>query len=199
MAGAGKARLAGMAPAGGEPADLVADPMAAHGDAAVLAIGGLVGLGLARLLAGHQALAAGPGGNHVQRSTLAAAVVGAPRGLAVDGADLGRRRGWGRRRLAQALDPGGEALREERAVDRVDDDVVEGVVAGDAGLERQQPAQERLMHVPPTTKSAAPASVPHSTRISGSGYSTFQDWRGSSSAEKCSISDRPAIGTPHQT
>jgi hypothetical protein len=37
-----------------------------------------------------------------------------------------------------------------------------------------------------STKLSAPASVAHSTRtmISGSGYSTFHAWRGSSSAEK---------------
>ena len=42
-----------------------------------------------------------------------------------------------------------------------------------------------------STKSSAPASVPHKTTssTSGKGYSTFQDWRGSFKAEKCPIRD----------
>ena len=46
-----------------------------------------------------------------------------------------------------------------------------------------------LPHNAVSTKVSAPAKVAHSTRsiISASGYSTFQAWRGSSNAEKCSI------------
>jgi hypothetical protein len=46
-----------------------------------------------------------------------------------------------------------------------------------------------------STKSSAPASVAQSTSssTSGSGYTTFQLWRGSSSAEKCSSNDVPPI------
>jgi len=78
----------------------------------------LIGLGLTCLLPEHQALAAGPCRDQVQRPTVLAAVVSAPRGLAVDGDDL--RRGGGRSGLAQVFDPGGEALCEQRAVDGVD-------------------------------------------------------------------------------
>jgi hypothetical protein len=38
---AGKARLAGVAPVGKEPAAIVADDLAAHRDAAMAAIGGI--------------------------------------------------------------------------------------------------------------------------------------------------------------
>ena len=113
----------------------------------------------------------------VQRPTVLAAVVSAPRGLAIDGDDLGR--GGGRSGLAQVFDPGGEALCEERAVDRVDD-IVERVMTGNACLEGQQAAEELRCIWPQrliSTKSSAPASVPHSTtnRTSGKGYRTFQD------------------------
>ena len=164
--------------------------------------GDLVGLGLARLLAEHEALAAGPGRDHVERAAVAASVVGASRGLAVDDDDLGGC-GGGAGRVAQGFDPGREALGEQRAADRVDD-VVERVVAGDARLVGQHASQKLLVHVTQrliSTKSSAPASVPHSTssNTSGSGNKTFQDWRGSSRAAKWSTSDEPGIGKPPQT
>ncbi len=49
----------------------------------------LVGLFSARLLAQHEALAAGPGGDQVQRLNALGLGVGAPGGLAVDRDDLG--------------------------------------------------------------------------------------------------------------
>ncbi len=51
-----------------------------------------------------------------------------------------------------------------------------------------------------STKSSAPANVPHNTKskTSGNGNSTFQNWRGSSNAANCSISDGPDIGKPPQ-
>ena len=82
----------------------------------------------------------------MQRPTVLAAVVSAPRGLAVDGDDLGR--GGGRSGLAQVFDPGGEALSEQHAVDGVDD-IVEGVMTGNACLEGQQAAEELMMHLAP--------------------------------------------------
>ena len=195
--------LAREAPVGGEPADVVADEGTADLDAAVVAIGGLVGgegarrrgveiephllgqrrpvvlqrekiigllvadllgdLGLAadgvvgderagelepleqerdrhdlvrlfrdRLLAEHQALPARPGRDQMQG--IAALGLGPPRGLAVDRHDVGRA-------LAQALDPGGEALGEERRRQRVHH-VVQRVVRGDATFVGQEPAQE---------------------------------------------------------
>ena len=57
-----------------------------------------VGLFLDRLLAQHQALTRGPGDDHVQRRAALGAGMGAPRGLAVDGDDVGFA-------LAQTLDP----------------------------------------------------------------------------------------------
>ena len=82
----------------------------------------------------------------MQRPAVLAAVVSAPRGLAIDGDDLGR--GGGQSGLAQVFDPGGEALCEERAVDRVDD-IVEGVMTGNACLEGQQATEELMVHLAP--------------------------------------------------
>jgi len=106
----------------------------------------LIGLGLTCLLPEYEALAAGPCRDQMQRPTVLAAVVSAPRGLAVDGDDLGR--GGGRSGLAQVFDPGGEALSEQHAVDGVDD-IVEGVMTGNACLEGQQAAEELMMHLAP--------------------------------------------------
>ena len=67
----------------------------------------------------------------------------------------GGSRGW----LAQALDPGGEAVGKERVVGRVND-IVEGVVAGHTSLIGQQAPQGLLVHLAPSlvsTKSSAPA------------------------------------------
>jgi hypothetical protein len=77
--------------------------------------------------------------DHVEGTSIFAAVVPAPRSLAVDGDDLGHT-GAGLARLAQAFYPGGEALGEERAIDGIDD-VIERIVAGDTRLEGQQAAQ----------------------------------------------------------
>ena len=70
----------------------------------------------------------------MQRPALAAAIMGAPRGLAVDGDDLrGRILGRGEPRLGllKAGHPVAETLRKQVAIDRVDH-VVQGVVARDA-------------------------------------------------------------------
>ncbi len=134
----------------------------------------LIGLGLARLLAQHEALAAGPCRNHVERPAVLAAVMGAPRSLTVDGDDLGRGE-RGRHRLAQAFDPGGETLCEERAVDGIHD-VVEGVMAGNARFvgQQRQPAScpglcNGLMRQPhaPAPRMALPGSPPPLHRRAG--------------------------------
>ena len=108
--------------------------------------GDLVGLGRACLLAKHQALAAGPGRDHVERTAVFAAIVRPSRGLAVDRHYLGGSRGSDRR--PQAFDPGGEALREQPAIHGVDD-IVQRVVARNASLEGQQATKKTLMHLPP--------------------------------------------------
>src|SRR4051794_2281707 len=89
----------------------------------------------------HQALTGRPGGDEMQRLAALAAVVRAPRSLAVDGDNIGLG-------VAQILDPGHKAGFEERGVERVDD-VVEGIVGGKAIFERQKPAQEvQVLHTP---------------------------------------------------
>ncbi len=92
----------------------------------------LVRLAVDRLLPEHQALAARPGRDEMQR--MAAARPGPTRGLAVDRHDV-------RRALAQLRDPGGEAGGEELRRQRVHH-IVERVVRGDAARERQQPPQK---------------------------------------------------------
>jgi len=174
-----EARLAGEAPGRGQPGHVVADAMAAHRDAAMVAVGrlegaveggrrvvqvapdlvvqaglvvlddqqvvaapvedglgdlgltahgvdgdecaaecqafeqkrnggDLVGLGLAGLLSEYQALAAGPGRDHVERASVLAVIMRSPRGLAIDGDDFWSGHDWGR--FAQAFNPGGKAL-----------------------------------------------------------------------------------------
>src|SRR3954464_15376701 len=68
------------------------------------------------------------GGDKMQRLAALAAVVRAPRSLAVDGDNVGVS-------VAQLLDPGHKAGLEERGVERVDD-VVEGIMGGKAIVER---------------------------------------------------------------
>src|SRR3954471_4803496 len=96
--------------------------------------GDLVRLAGHRLLPEHQALAARPGGDEVQGITPPAPGVGAPRGLAVDGDQVGFR-------LAQALDPAREAALEQLRVERRDH-LAERVVARDAVPVGQEAAQE---------------------------------------------------------
>lgn len=84
--------------------------------------GDLVALVVDRLLAEHEALAGGPGRDGVQGGPPLRPGVAAPRGLAVDGDEIGLG-------LAQALDPGGKAGLEEVGVEGADH-VVEGVVDG---------------------------------------------------------------------
>src|SRR3954465_4193621 len=76
--------------------------------------GDLVRLGLASLLAQHQALTAGPGRDQVQRVALLRVVVGTAGGLPIDGHNIGLA-------LAQARDPFAEAGREKTAIECVDD------------------------------------------------------------------------------
>lgn len=100
--------------------------------------GDFVGLGLARLLAEHEALARCPGRDQMERVAVLGAVVGAPRRLAIDGHHLGTRLRAGPR-LAEARHPLCETGAEQLGVDRVHD-VVQRVVAGDAARERQKAA-----------------------------------------------------------
>ena len=103
--------------------------------------GNLIRLGVGGFLPQHQALTSRPGGDEMQRLAALAAVVRAPRSLAVNGDHVGLG-------LAQTLDPGHKAGLEQRRVERVDD-VVEGVVGGKAIFERQEPAQEgQVLHTP---------------------------------------------------
>jgi hypothetical protein len=77
----------------------------------------------------------------MQRLAALAAVVRAPRSLAVDGDNVGLG-------VAQLVDPGHKAGLEERGVECVDD-VVEGIVGGKAVVEGQESAQEvQVLHTP---------------------------------------------------
>ena len=109
--------------------------------------GDLVGLGGACLLTEHQPLAAGPGGDQVERIAILRPVMGAAGCLAVDGDDLGAAIGI-RIGGAQACHPCGEAGREQPGVDGIED-VVERVVARDAVSERQEAAEKIHMQTPP--------------------------------------------------
>ncbi len=101
----------------------------------------------------------------MQCGTIAA--TGTTRGFAIDRNDL-------RGVVAEAFDPGRKALRKHFRIVPVDH-IVQRVTGRNTALERQKLAQEAELH-PGTT-----------SMTSGSGYSTFQAWRGSSRAEKCSI------------
>src|SRR4029078_10838656 len=81
-----------------------------------------------------RALAGRPGGAQVERLAALAPGVGAPRGLAVDGDQVGFR-------LAHALDPAREAALEQLRVERRDH-LAERVVARDAVPVGQEAAQE---------------------------------------------------------
>src|SRR5215211_9042002 len=92
--------------------------------------GDLIRLGVGGFLPEHQALTGRPGGDEMQRLAALAAVVRAPRSLAVDGDNIGLG-------VAQLVDPGHKAGLEERGVERVDD-VVKGIMGGKAIVERQK-------------------------------------------------------------
>ena len=96
--------------------------------------GDLVRLVADRLLAQHQTLAAGPGGDQMQRLTPLGAGMAAPGGLAVDGDGVGGA-------IAQIRHPGGKAGLEQLRVEPVHH-VVQGVVRGYAALVGQEAAQE---------------------------------------------------------
>lgn len=102
--------------------------------------GDLVRLVGSRLLAEHQALAAGPGRDEVKRLAALGAVVSASGGLAINGDDF-RTVGFARGG-AQGLDPTEEALLEQLRVEGVHD-IAQGVVAGQAVLIGQEATQER--------------------------------------------------------
>ena len=74
-------------------------------------LGHLVRLATHRLLPEHQALLTGPSAHQMQRCAALAAGVAAARCLAVD-------RDPARLRLAQTLDPGGEAGLEQLGIER---------------------------------------------------------------------------------
>jgi len=144
--------------------------------------GDLVGFLLARLLAQHQSLAGRPGGDQMQRLASLAAVMGAPRGLAVDRDEL-RQRG-----VTEFLDAGEEAGFEQLRIDG-GKHVAQRVMAGDAIRVGQEAAEEwqwRSPHSVVSTKSSAPAIVAASAskRISGNGYRTLALCRGPSMREK---------------
>src|SRR3954465_5022970 len=101
----------------------------------------LVRLGLASLLAQHQALTAGPGRDQMQGVALLGFVVGTARGLPIDGHNIGLA-------LAHARDPFAEASREKIAIECIDD-VVERLVARDALSEGQEAPQEPLVDQAP--------------------------------------------------
>src|SRR5215212_2056460 len=103
--------------------------------------GDLIRLGVGGFLPEHPALTGRPGGDKMQRLAALAAVVRAPRSLAVDGDKVGLG-------VAQLVDPGHKAGLEERGVECVDD-VVEGIVGGKAVVEGQESAQEaQVLHTP---------------------------------------------------
>jgi hypothetical protein len=97
----------------------------------------LIGLFVDGLLSEDEALAGRASGDHVQRFAALGARVGSPRGLAVDGDDVGRA-------LAQRLHPAGEAGLEQFGVEPVDH-VVERVMGRQAALV----GQEALQEIPP--------------------------------------------------
>ncbi|GJD67050.1 hypothetical protein MPEAHAMD_7254 [Methylobacterium frigidaeris] len=101
----------------------------------------LVGLLTHGLLAQHQALARRPGRDDMER--MAALGAGATRTLAIDRDDVGLG-------LAQGLDPGGKARREQAWIEGVQN-VVEGVVRRDAMSERKHVAQEFWLVSAPTS------------------------------------------------
>jgi hypothetical protein len=103
--------------------------------------GDLVRLAGDRLLPEHEALPSRPRGDQVQRRAALAAGVGAPRGLAVDRDEVGRR-------LAQALDPAREARLEQLGVEG-GDHLAQRVVARDAVPVGQEAAQERQVLLAP--------------------------------------------------
>ena len=137
--------------------------------------GDLVGLGLARLLAERETPAAGPGRNHVGRPAVLGTVVRSARGLAVDGDDL-RTGGAGLcRPSTQAVrhwanSAPSMALMTSLRVSWL------GMPALNGKKRRRKSWciwPQRLI----STKSSAPAGVPHGTsnRTSGNGNSTFHD------------------------
>jgi len=132
-----------------------------------------------RLLPRNPSLPRGPGRDDRQRMGAADGdcPLRAPRGLAVAGDTV-------RLVPAQALDPGGERLWEQRPVGRVPD-IAPRVMQRNARRERPKAAGKRQLLSPPLPdfrKPSAPASVAHRTKsmISGKGYTTLPRWRGSS-------------------
>ena len=96
--------------------------------------GDLVRLAGHRLLPEHQPLAARPGGDEVQGTAPLAPGVGAARGLAVDGDQVGLG-------LAQALDPSRKARLEQLGIER-GEHLAQRVVARNAVPVGQEAAQE---------------------------------------------------------